>query len=144
LNGADGATIWLGPNYRYGQIRGRTGIGLPEDISIGVLNPDRKGPTGATANFTTKDMYRQSVSAYLNYSQGVCMGTTGNRWWYQELAGSTVYTPPEWTPLIQNQPLGASGISSPNTDTIVRNFLSDTLERNITFYKQVWNELKNG
>jgi len=144
LNGGDGATIWLGPNYRYGQIRGRTGAGLPEDISIGVLYPDRKGPTGATANFTTKDMYRQSVSAYLNYSQGVCMGITGNRWWYRELAGSTVYTPPEWTPLIQNQPLGASGISSPATDTIVRNFITDTLERNITFYKQVWNELKNG
>lgn len=142
-NGGDGATIWLGQAYRYKQIRGRTGTGLAEDLSIGLL-PCRKGPTGATANFTEKDTYRQAISAWTNYTNGVCMGITGYRWWYQELPGTTAYTPPEWCPLTQNQPLGASGISSPETSVFVENFLRNTLIRNINTFDIAWSELKNG
>jgi hypothetical protein len=142
-NGGDGATIWLGQAYRYKQIRGRTGIGLSEDISIG-LTECRKGVTGATANFTLKDTYRQAVSAWTNYTNGVCMGITGYRWWYKELPGSTAYTPPEWCPLTENQPLGSTGISSTETGEFVEIFLHDMLVRNINTFQTAWIELKNG
>ena len=142
-NGGDGMTIWLGQAYRYKQIRGRTGTNLSEDLSVGLLEC-RKGVTGATANFTEKDMQRQAISAYWNYVNGVCMGITGYRWWYQELPGTTLYTPVEWTPLTENQPLGASGISGVTTSAFVETFLRNTLIRNLDTFETAWNELKNG
>ena len=143
-NGGDGATIWLGQAYKYKQIRGRTGTNLIEDIPVGTIYDCRKGITGATADYTEKTMYRQAISAYWNYVNGVCMGITGYRWWYNELPGSTLYTPVEWTPLGQVQPAGSAGISGVTTSAFVESFLRDTIIRNINTFTTAWNELKNG
>lgn len=71
----------------------------------------KRGVTGATAVWSEKDLLRQAFSANLNYTQGVCMGITGNRWWWQEISGSTAYTPTEWYPLQGNE-----GITTQNTN----------------------------
>ena len=178
--GAHGAIYWMGQAYRLKQICGRTlnctVNGLPtrspcnEDIVVSFpkLNLDgspvldaqgnfqydaawRKGPTGAPNKFSDKDMWRQAISADLNYLAGVCMGITGNRWWYNEVKGTTKYTPTEWLPLkgregitfgYPNQPIGSAGMSKPETVLQISDYITNVIASGIEAYKKTWLRIK--
>lgn len=174
--GANGAIIWLGQAYRLKQIAGRTlNCELPalpcnEDVPISypIMNTDgtpkldesgnfqwknswRRGVTGAPAVWSDKDLWRQAVSADLNYQAGVCMGITGNRWWWKELKGSTQYTPTEWLPLqgrerfgYPNQPMGQTGMSLPATVQRIDEYLTGTVTSTIENWKKNWLRIKYG
>lgn len=174
--GADGAIIWMGQSYRLKQIAGRTLYCNPspipcyedEVLSGPVLNPNgtpkldaagnlqwtsswRKGITMQPTIWSEKDCWRQSISADLNYQAGVCMGITGNRWWYNELKGSTLHTPPEWLPLqgrerfgYGNQPIGSTGMSSPATIQLIDQYLTGVVTNTIEVWKSNWNRIRHG
>ena len=110
--GANGVLIWNSPEYRGTQAIGR--IGGDEYALIGYPGytyayspgrgyqqwPDHNGTTAN--NWSRIAGYRQAISAHENYIKGREMGVTGNRWWWQEIAGSTVYTPLDWGNLNTN------------------------------------------
>ena len=117
--GADGATNWIGSHYRAIQTSGRdTTSNSTSDPQYEDTTPQSSwqrwpifsGPGGTPGTgeslpgygsvnqWSDKSMLRQSVSAHLNYTNGVCMGITGNRWWWKETPGSAQqsFTPAEW------------------------------------------------
>ena len=103
----------------------------------------KRGVTGATAIWSEKDMLRQAFSAHLNYTQGVCMGITGNRWWWQEISGSTAYTPVEWYPLQGNEGITTQNAditvtTTENTINTIKNMLHTALKDSIKAFTSTW------
>ncbi|NBV14922.1 MAG: hypothetical protein EBS07_12825, partial [Sphingobacteriia bacterium] len=138
----DGIQIWQNMAYGAKTIIGRqlysgsfvaSGYTYPfcfEEQPIGYSGPAfapcagnpqnswRKGPDGITPNpFSWRTLGRQAISAYSNYIKGVYMGITANFWWYNEISGSTLNTPPEWTPLNQNKVWGMTAGVTAGTET---------------------------
>lgn len=159
--GGDGATIWLSASYAAVQIMGRTMDGTDEDSTP---QPDwRKWPflhPGGTTfginQWTYKSMYRQAISAHYNYTKGVCLGVTGNRWWWNSASPNTTpsaaetHTPSEWLPLgtslapygnkraFSAGPYDPGAISNPGTITVIDEVLEDAKERMINEFVTVW------
>ena len=142
---SDGATIWVGAAYRAKQILGRGITGMDEDVPWGTQSW-RLGPTaGVTSPWSYKSTSRQAISAYYNYINGVCMGITGNRWWWRAGPETETYTPIEWLPLSTNKAYPATGCTSGITAThIVETILEDTKRRTINNFIQSWKNYYNG
>jgi len=168
-NGGNAMTIWLNPAYRMKTIAGRTLSSIPgtedEVVSSPYINAEgrldwnngwRKGVTGATAVWSDKDMRRQAIAADWTYQAGICLGITGNRWWWrnnQTISGPYgVCGPAEWFPLsgregvtTGNQPISAAGMSTKNTRDKIDRYLMDNIINNVTTFKNGWlNINKNG
>ena len=143
--GSDGATIWIGTSYRTKQTVGRGFTGMDEDVPWGTESW-RRGPTaGITSPWSYKSTLRQAVSAHYNYINGVCMGITGNRWWWRAGSATETYTPTEWLPLSTNKAYPAAGSTSGITAYhIVETIFEDTKRRAINNFIQSWNNYHNG
>jgi len=161
--GGNGATVWQGTSYLKLQILGRATNGLYEDVAP-QANWRKwmfKHPGGTTAGvnqWSSKTMWRQAISAHYNYTRGVCLGITGNRWWWATASKTTTpgpaeqYTPPEWLPLgLSLSPYGnkvkyyngsgdAGATSSYETQKIVEYILEDAKIRAINNFKTLWEE----
>ena len=162
LSGAKGAIVWSHYKYRGEQIIGRSGV-QPEDNLEGYVltdppttlsNRDTVGHTvkscrqwpehtsdpsrGGTASlWSFKANWRQAISAHENYIKGRDMGITGNRWWYKEISGSTVYTPLDWGNLDINPADGhITGITGSN---LTKKTYSDAVYRSINTLKNTYN-----
>jgi len=165
--GGDGATVWLGGAYRTLQIMGRAVDGQYEDAAPQAdfrkwpfLHPG--GSTAGINQWSDKSLYRQAISAHYNYTRGVCLGITGNRWWWASAGTTTApsaaetYTPPEWLPLgISLAPYGnkvaytngtsvTGATSSDATLNIIREVLEDSKYRMLTEFIDLWNTKYNG
>jgi hypothetical protein len=165
--GADGATIWLGSAHVTLQVMGRVTNGGSEDTAPQAssrkwpyLHPN--GTTLGINQWSEKSMLRQAISAQYNYIKGVCLGITGNRWWWASAGTTTArsaaetYTPLEWLPLgISLSPYGnkvaysngtsVTGATSSNaTLNIVREVLEDSKYRMLTEFIDLWNTKYNG
>jgi hypothetical protein len=128
--GADGVICWAAIQYAGIQIKGRPYSPDNEEEEIIGAESWRQGPTaGVTNPWSWKASKRQAVSAQENYLKGVCMGITGNRWWWQSNSSTETYTPPEWSPLGTNPVLGATtGITgSAMVDRLLKNAIYDQL-----------------
>jgi hypothetical protein len=144
-SGADGTIIWLSTAYRSRQILGRPQY-TTEDVPWGEA-AWRRGPTaGITNPWSSKSTSRQAVSAHENYIKGICMGVTGNRWWWAgEVPGATTYTPIEWLPLSTNKAYPAAGATSGITAVeIVQRVLEDVKVRAINMFKDMVSLYSNG
>jgi len=165
--GGDGATVWLGGAYRTLQIMGRVVDGENEDTAPQAewrkwpfLHPG--GSTAGINQWSDKSLYRQAVSAHYNYMKGVCLGITGNRWWWASAGTTTArsaaetYTPLEWLPLgISSEPYGnkvafsngasvTGATSSDATLNIVREVMEDSKYRMLSEFIDLWNTKYNG
>jgi|GEM_PF-5710929 len=167
-NGADGAIIWLGPSYRMKQIAGRTLNPLCcEDIVVSDPYTDgsgnlqwnsawRRGVTGATAVWSQKDMWRQSLTTDWAYRAGICLGITGNRWWWKndQTSGGPYGAcgPSEWFPLsgneglcgptLGNQRVSGFGMSTKNTRDRIDKYLMEIIKENIQIWRKTWIGIK--
>jgi len=164
-NGGNAMTMWLGPHYRMKQIAGRTLTPICcEDVVISgpSINAQgqlqwasgwRKGVTGATAVWSQKDLWRQAIAADWTYQAGICLGITGNRWWWQANQSVTgpygVCGPAEWFPLsgregltTGNQPISGAGMSTKDTRDKIDRYLVDIFIDNIQVFKKTWFDIK--
>jgi IPT/TIG domain len=162
LSGAKGAIVWSHYKYRGEQMIGRS-VAAPEDNLEGyqltvppttLSNRDTVGHNvkncrqwpehtsdpsrGGTASlWSFKANWRQAISAHENYIQGRDMGITGNRWWWKEIPGSTVYTPLDWGNLdINPAPGHITGITGSN---LTKKTYSDAVFRSINTLKNTYN-----
>jgi hypothetical protein len=165
--GGDGATVWISGAYLTLQIMGRVTDGQYEDKAPQAssrkwpfLHPG--GSTAGINQWSEKSMLRQAISAQYNYIKGVCLGITGNRWWWASAGTTTArstaetYTPLEWLPLgISLSPYGnkvaysngtsvTGATSSDATLNIVREVLEDSKYRMLTEFIDLWNTKYNG
>jgi len=145
-SGADGAMIWLSNAYRSRQILGRA-QSTTEDVAPGTIN----GPTYSPSEiipipYSYKSTSRQAISAHENYIKGVCMGVTGNRWWWStEVPGSTALIPKEWLPLGTNKAYPTAGATSGITAIeIVERILEDVKTRTINIFNDLVDFYSNG
>ena len=138
-NEADGMIIWLSSSYREKQILGRDPK-QSEDVPLGEEASWRMGPTaGITNPWSMKSVSRQAISAYENYTRGVCMGITGSRWWWATEVSGATFTPAEWLPLSTNKTAPAAGATSGITaQAMVERILEDSKKRAINVFKTVW------
>lgn len=144
-SGADGTIIWLSNAYRSRQILGRP-QSTTEDIPWGDASW-KIGPTmGVTNPWSPKSTGRQAISAHENYIKGICMGITGNRWWWaNELPGVTTHTPVEWLPLSTNKAYPTAGATSGITAAeVVQRVLEDVKTRTINIFKDMVSLYSNG
>jgi hypothetical protein len=138
--------IWLSNAYRSRQILGRA-QSTTEDVAPGTIN----GPTYSPSEiipipYSYKSTSRQAISAHENYIKGVCMGVTGNRWWWStEVPGSTALIPKEWLPLSTNKAYPTAGATSGITAIqLVERILEDVKTRTINIFNDLVDFYSNG
>lgn len=145
--GASGVLVWNNPEYRIIQALGRTNCPTCDEYNLigfegrtaqavdgkyqqwPLDKPTTPGasPAGLTLNeWSLFTAVRQAISAHENYIKGRDMGVTGNRWWWQEISGSTVYTPPEWGNLNTNIQWNGSVTTGTTGAEIIRRTYRDT------------------
>lgn len=165
--GGDGVTVWISGAYLTLQIMGRVTDGQYEDTTPQpswrkwpFLHPG--GSTAGINQWSEKSILRQAISAHYNYTRGVCLGITGNRWWWATASQTTFagpaeqYTPLEWLPLgLSLAPYGnkvaytngtadRGATSADSTINIVREVLENSKYRMITNFINLWNTKYNG
>lgn len=159
--GGHGASIWINAPYTSVGALGRITNGTLEDtapqpdwLKWPFLHPG--GTTAGINQWSTKSMLRQAVSAHYNYTKGVCLGVTGNRWWWATASKTTTpssaetFTPTEWLPLgtsfapygnkvaYSSNPsdAGATTINAASIN-IVKQVYEDTKSRMIKVYNNI-------
>jgi len=161
--GGNGIAIWQNTATNRWIVAGRITNGQNEDTAP---QPEwRKWmfnhPGGTTAGinqWSDKTMLRQAISAQYNYLKGVCLGATGNRWWWATASQNTFagpveqYTPSEWLPLgLSLAPYGnkvayyngtadRGATSSFETQQIIDYVLEDAKVRMIQTAKSLWSK----
>lgn len=138
--GTDGLIVWNGDDYSVTTATSPVNVGIGEDavISSGTASW-RQGPVAGVPNpWTYRAVQRQALSAHENYTKGVCMGITGNRWWWQAGPETETYTPPEWKPLGTNPIQGSkTGVTAIN---MVKQIYTDAIYRQLNLAKTIWSE----
>lgn len=139
--GSDGVIVWNANDY---PIRTATRTvfapGVAEDTVISSGGGSwRQGPTAGVPNpWSYRAIQRQAISAHENYTRGVCMGITGNRWWWRAGPETETYTPPEWKPLGVNPIQGST--TSATTLNMVKRIYTDAIYRQLNLAKTIWSE----
>lgn len=123
---ADGIVVWGAVKGLYsGGLLGQT-VGIPPGVvNFNDIPTNFQGITGITNGYSYKSLWRQAISAHLNFVGG---SAPNNRWIYE---GVTFYTPNEWLPLEQNNPGSTSSVST-------------TTQINNLFTNLIYNELNYG
>lgn len=139
-SGCDGLIVWNAPDYAFRTATSTVGAAEPL-ISAGS-GSWRLGPTGGLPNpWTNRAIQRQALSAHENYTRGVCMGITGNRWWWRAGPETETYTPTEWKPLNVNPIAGST--SSDYAKEITGKILTNAVYNQLNLAKTLWSELNN-
>lgn len=139
--GADGLIVWNGDDYPVlTATRTVFAPGVAEDTVISSGSGSwRQGPTAGVPNpWSYRAIQRQAISAHENYTRGVCMGITGNRWWWRAGPETETYTPPEWKPLGVNPIQGST--TSATTLNMVKRIYTDAIYRQLNLAKTIWSE----
>jgi len=132
----DGLIVWNAPYYAYGTATSTVGAA---EALISAGKSWRIGPTAGVPNpWTPRAIQRQALSAHENYTRGVCMGITGNRWWWKAGPETEIYTPEEWKPLNVNPTPGST--SSNYAKEITGNILTNAIYGQLSLAKTVWEQ----
>lgn len=130
---ADGAVVWGAVKGLYSSgLLGETVGTPPGSVNFNDIPTNFEGITGITNGYSYKSLWRQSISAHLNFVGGSALN---NRWSYE---GVTFYTPTEWLPLEQNNPGSTSSVSTTGKiNTLFTNLIYSQLNYGISYLTTV-------